>query len=302
MEITKQLETIINDTYQINILPLSDFCNVDNFVNGSDLSLINVVHTQVKTGHLNSTKTFTNSSAIPNDIINQILENPELSSVKIRSTSDNSIMFVRKDYKTYFAKYGHTNNMLRETHLNFIPRELFGVDNIMTCAIEMKASDNKNYEFLQAATSPVGHLTIITDSMGQDYTSPIYFGLCECMTNGEYHLDELVDYLSTRSDIVFKISDYGLNTHLQCPLTGNEEDIDEIISNIPHYNADEENTEEINFYFQPDHDTIQKLKSYDGTKYYSVQKYIASEILPLNQFKVIKNQVAEKQKKRKYKN
>lgn len=121
--------------------------------------------------------------------------------------------------------------------------------------------------------------------------------------NGKYHIDDLAEYLSHRSDIAFITHtgrwDEKKSTLLKAPLSGNEESIGGIISEMEHHleegESAPEETEEMTIVFYPNKDNVKKLIEFDSqiqsklpenkiNKNYFVERYILNEVLGAKQF------------------
>lgn len=121
--------------------------------------------------------------------------------------------------------------------------------------------------------------------------------------NNKYHIDDLAEYFSHREDIAFVTYtgrwDRDKSTLLKAPLTGKEDSIGGIISEMEHHLEEGESapaeSEEMTIVYYPNKNNIKKLIEFDSqiegrlsenkiTRNYFVERYIINEVLGAKQF------------------
>ncbi|NCQ50302.1 hypothetical protein GW796_00065 [archaeon] len=141
------------------------------------------------------------------------------------------------------------------------------------------------------------NLRVWGDINGNLFLDPqIYNYIGANLSNGEYHLDELVEFLMSREDVAFitnsESSRYANNSKLlQCPLSLSNPSLSEIISDIPSYNSKEGNDETICLVFTPNTEQIKKMMNWEikkETNYiHNLENYVIRELLGCEKFRKV---------------
>lgn len=145
-----------------------------------------------------------------------------------------------------------------------------------------------DFEFIQFIHNDKGN-RLWRDSAGKLYSEPFIFNyIGASLDNGTYHLDELIEHLMKRDDIAFITESEGYSryksTLLRGPLTGKEEGVNKIISDIPGYNRDEGRDETICVVYYPKQEDLMKILQWDEKKekskeIWSLEQFIVRKIL-----------------------
>lgn len=285
--------TTKND-YTVEHVPLSDIIDVTNFLNGNKTHIIkyNKKTTITATGQENKESSFTKQALVSNEVLNKILANPE-NFEKITENneafSNNPIVFVKNEFIDIYKAQGI---------YTVIDQMMGNKDGPKPNDFrEMNVFDNVNepghifVQFIENKNS----LRVIKDKDNNFIGEPMNFDYIGAkLDNGSYDLDVLVEYLMQRDDVAFVTSDkysYNKNRLLKCPLKGDEEGVQDIISDIPHYNAEEDRTEYISIVYYPKSEDVLKMMNWTMSEQdkknqvYGVDTYAVQILLGCQQFR-----------------
>ena len=283
------IEYVTKKTCELEYIPLKELIKVDKFINGNDFYVISFQQTTEVTGNKEQIKIEKYQKIITKDILEKIQQNPtNFNSIIQSSSNENPIGLYKKEFRNLFSQYGIDKNLQHLSENKDITTKDFMAEN---CFDEIK---NQKYELLQfIKTGNKSYNRIYQDNKGSLIIEPIILSYIHGnIDNGEYHLDELVEYLSTRKDVSFISSEEKYPRKeiiLYCPLNGKEKGINNIIADIPGYNAEPGRDETINLVYYPTPDVIENLMTweYDKTKHskiFDLENYIVREILDCDKF------------------
>lgn len=293
MIVKKETEFLTKNTYEIKSSPLSQIINVSNFIYGENLFVISYTKTTTISGAFVNSSQENKQNVVTKECLEALVKEPHLYNDFIKSfAQENPIIFVKSDFKENFKKYGMNESLieldgkskkdiLNDTNFDKITNKLFD------------ESKNPDYEFLQFLKNP-NHFRIFLDNEGTLFTEPqIYDYIRANLDNDTYHLDELVEHLSQRNDVSFitapDSSIYSKKSHLlHCPLFGNEPGINNIINDIPAYNAEEGKDETIYLVFKPNTEQIKTMTQWKKNKshIWNLDDFVVRVLLNCEKFRI----------------
>jgi hypothetical protein len=269
------------DNYQIEYIKLSDVTNVDNFINGNNLYIVEVK---------NASNTILNY-VISLKTLEKILDAPSKSHEIIRVdslTNKTSIYLIKQEYLDDIALYGG----IKGAFLRKIDGKEESLPKGYASTSFIEDMHSKDYQFVQYSRSE-HYQDLWTNTEGKVYTSPIMIDYRKGNASDEnYYLDELAESLSKRSDVSF-IAYNGNYVNdamiLHAPLKGDEEHIGGIISDIEHHLEDGESKpeakEELTIIYYPTPEALEKILKWsireEGTKQgiYNIESFVLNKIL-----------------------
>lgn len=306
MQSKKSIDYNIKVTYTLKYLPLSDFVNIEHFIDGNQLYLSELKINESKTGFYNTNNKSSVVKIINHKHLTELLEHPE-HYISLNDTYKLTypVHLVRKDFLPEFTLYGNDYNNLGQMLNLKIPSFNEQLSNNLA-----KDSINPDFEFLQSVPNE-NHLQVFLDSKGTKHCAPFIFDYCFAqLDNANYDLDAVVDFLSKRDDVAFLIKHDGYRKYslLECPLQSDEKYMGKIIEDIPHYNADEDRNETINIIYRPKQQDLDKILMWQDNiedknqDIFNLATFIIKKVLNCQQFstqKIVEEDVAPI--KRKYK-
>lgn len=287
----------------IKTTPLSDLTNVDNFVDGDNLSVVEVYQYD----KLLQARVVNNNEAIA------ISKNPESIQSVFNNTNVLPILLVKSEYLDYMAKYGRLSMYTDEGEKVSPPK-----DSISNKYVEN--ANNNQYQFIQMV--PNNHsVQIWKSSEGKIYSQPFILDyLYGKISDTYFHLDDFVEKLSHRNDIAFLTytecfakEPVGI---LPCPLKGDENGIGGVINEIEHHIEEGESwpqeKETVTVIFYPSQEDLKKILSWNRDeeikkpevkkrRLYNVEQFIIEDILGGKEF--LQHPIVEEEEtpKRKFK-
>jgi hypothetical protein len=295
MIVNKETEFVTKNTYEIKASPLSKVTDVSNFINGENLFVISYTKTTTITGSFVSSAKENKQNVVTKEFIDALVKEPHLYSSLLKSfAQENPISFVNFDYKENFKQYGWNEGIMElsgKSKKDILPEDHH--NKMINKAYD--ESGNKDYEFIQFIDNK-NHLRVFGDKEGNLFTEPqVYDYIGANLDNGNYHLDELVEHLSKRNDVAF-ISDPNSSSYskssklLQCPLVGDELGINNIIDDIPGYNAEDGRDEAICLVFKPNTEQIKKMMSWDAKEnanIWNIDNFVVRDLLDCEKFRLV---------------
>lgn len=288
MKFSKETKYVVENHYEAEAFPLSEAVNVSHFKNGQDLLVVSFVNKEKVNGYLNRESEKSFQVITTKEKFKEFEEHPENAKADFGKAS---VYFVKKEFLPYFTEFGEWGqlskiNNQKEKNLND-----FKVKDVFTQA------KSKDYEFIEFVGNP-GDRQIWKDSNGKLYMAPFVMSYIQAqLDNGTYHLDELVEHLMSFDNVGFIVEKKWRESEiLRCPLTGNEDGVSKIISDIPYYNAENGKDETINLVYYPKSEDIEKIINWkeDKVNYpeiWNVENFIIRVILDCEKFRV--NPVAD---------
>lgn len=284
MRIEKNEEFTTKNSYKLESFKLSRVTNVSNFNNGDNIYAIKFEDSKKVIGSINEENFFKKEMILSKQTVEEICENPHDFQLIVKKDNTN-IYFISKEFIPYFSNYGE------RFHLN----EIYDIKNKeMEDFINSNCFNNpkdNTSEFIQLVNNK-NHLKIWKTSDGELHTQPIMLDYIRAKLDNEtYDLDLLVEHLMKRDDVAFLINKntYGSSKNktkiLSCPLTGKENGVEEIINDIPYYNASESMTESISLIYKPKSKDIEKIMNWEmpinneTNMIWNLETYILNDLL-----------------------
>lgn len=228
-----------------------------------------------------------------------------------------SLLLIKKDILNLIEKYGfyQLSYLYELDNKTEAPKR----DKMFSTSIE-KDLNNPDFELVKMVKN-VNFKFAWMNLDGELKCEPFILSGCAKaeLHNDKYHIDELAEYFSHREDIAFITYtgrwDREKSTLLKAPLTGNEESIGGIISEMEHHLEEGESapaeSEEMTIVYYPNKENIKKLIEFDSkiegrleenkiTKNYFVERYIINEVLGAKQFLIEPPEVEVKVRKFKH--
>lgn len=213
--------------YSVTTQRLSQLTDVNHFVNGEDLHVVEVVK-----GHNKK-----RNAVVSTQLLHEILENPaHIDKIVKTAKHTESVMLVNDDFLHNITQYGrYKNSFLRQ--FSDSPNN-YDEGNMISSDYFNDIKSNK-YHFIQyVENSHDKHIWQKGD--GPIYMEPIILDSGYANINDDtYFLDDLVEHLSHRDDIAFltHLGRWDKETVglLKCPLKGNEKGIGGVIYDIEHH-------------------------------------------------------------------
>jgi hypothetical protein len=281
-------ETTVNG-FCIRYAPLSSFVDVSKFIDGDKFFMVEVKNEHELRSHICVQKN-----------LDKLLQEPQSIKGKLNTIeTDHYIWLVKNEFLDSLTKYGwHLARYLRE--LEGVPKkdplEDISKDNF-------KDFSSPEYQFVQCIPNEHNKQTFM-NSKGEYFMTPFSLDYNEADLHDEtYLIDDFVEHLSHRDDVAFLANmDRWANKPAKifhCPLKGDEEDIDGIISDYEHHLEDGETktaeTEKFDLVYYPKKEDIEKILKWsqrvepytpEGRKWetYNIYRYIAQDILGGKQF------------------
>lgn len=285
--------TTKND-YTVEHMPLSDVTDVTNFLNGDKMHIVkyNKKTTITATGQKNKEASFTNQLLVSDEVLQNILANPENFEKIIENNTEfrnNPIVFVMNEFIDIYKAQGIYTV----------------IDQMMGQKDGPKPNDFREMNVFDNAHEP-GHmfvqfienknsLRVIKDKDNNFIAEPMTFDYIGAkLDNGSYDLDVLIEHLMKRDDVAFVSNNkypYNKNRLLKCPLKGDEEGLQDIIGDIPHYNAEEDRTEFISLVYYPKSEDIIKMMNWvmseedKKNQVYSIDTFAVQTLLGCQKFR-----------------
>lgn len=293
MRIKKETEYLVKTNYDINYEKLADLTDTKNFIDGNLLYAVDLKIEESRTGLHNDGKTTRIQKIIPQYYLDQISDKPHAYEQYFNEYSKENtapILLVKQEFIDQFSKYGlYDNNIPKWDDQPEVDKTK------LTSPLFIKNGKNPDYQFIQFVPNEE-HLKVIQDTKGQKYMEPFVFDYINGHLNNEkYHLEPLIEYLMTRSDISFVVdgNSFRSNQLLHAPLKGNEKGIDRIIDNIPGYNSEPGCDEFIQIVYRPQGDSINKILDWkvdqpnnEARQIWSVADFIVMDVLGCEKFMV----------------
>ncbi len=287
MQMEKSEEFTTKNSYKLESFPLSEVIDVSNLNNGENLYVLKFSDTKEVIGSLSEHNVFEKQMIVSGQTVEEICENPR-GFQSIINKNNSNIYFVNKEFISYYSNYGEMYNL----------NEISGVKrNEMSEFINNKCFDNpkdKDNEVIQFVKNK-NDLKIWKTSDGELHAPPMIFDyIAAKLDNETYHLDLLIEHLMKRDDVSFLTEEGRWSTAkkqiLSCPMVGNEAGVENIISDIPGYNATEDCTESITLVYKPKSEDIKKImnweidKSDKKSRIWNVENYIVRDLLDCDKF------------------
>jgi len=291
-KIEKSQEYVTKHSFTIESMPLSDVTDISNFINGENAVVMKYTKDTIVTGQKTSKDTFNKQLILNKEKLEKIVAKPENFDEIIKSNealSTSPILLVLKEYWDFHKSnglYAQINQMLGkkdETKFNDL-REYNVFDNVTEDAFMLiQFVENKN------------SLRVIMDKDGNYACEPMVFDYIKAdLDNRTYDLDEVIEHLMKRDDIAFITnteSSYKERKLLKGPLKGNEDGLEEIIDDIPHYNSENGRDETFTLVYYPKNEDIEKLMNWKmsdedkNNKVYSLERFVVQDILGCQKFR-----------------
>lgn len=294
MIVKKETEFLTKNIYEIQSSPLSQVTDVSHFINGDNLFVISYTKTTTITGSFVSSSKENKQNVVTKECLDALVKEPHLYNDFIKSfAQENPISFVKSNFKENFKKYGWNESLIEldgKSKKDIIPDGNFDKMNSKV----FDESHNSDYEFVQFIKNP-NHFRVFIDKEGTLFTEPqIYDYIGANLDNGNYHLDELVEHLSQRNDVAFitapNSSRYSKSSQLlQCPLSGNEPGINNIIDDIPSYNAEEGKDETICLVFKPNTEQTKSMMQWEqknNSHIWNLDNFVVRVLLDCEKFRI----------------
>lgn len=289
MKIVENKRYEINHEVVCNYLQLSKYLKSNEYINGEDIYLVQIVDKCKISGDINSFEEIKKEGFVSKEDLPKVTENiskysqdpnigdQPLPPLSKKNNGVNTVYLVDRGFIEHYTKYGiegYDRNAKRgEEKLisEYIVRNVF--ENIT------ERSDN--HIFIQLKESPMGFRYIETET-GDKYLPSFYLSYIEgTIDNSEYKLEEFAEHLLNNFNIDFK-KDIGNKPILNSKSLLEEKDLAGIIKSIPHYNQDGDRTEtiEINYYpTKEETDKIIKANLKYGGNMWDGRQFIVREIL-----------------------
>ncbi len=283
MKFSKETQYIVENHYEAEAFPLSDVVNVSQFKNGQDLWVVCFVNKEKVNGYLNRESEKSFQVITTKEKFKEFEKHPENAKA---DSGKASVYFVKKEFLPYLTQCGQWGqlaniNKQKEQNVNdFQVKDVFN---------QAKSED---CEFIEYVENP-GDRQVWKDSNGKLYMAPFVLDYIQAhLDNGTYHLDELVEYLMNRDDVGFIVEKKWRESEiLHCPMSGNEDGVSKIISDIPSYNAEDGKDETITLVYYPKSEDIGKIMNWkeDKANYpgiWNVENFIIRVILDCEKFRI----------------
>lgn len=280
----------VETSYTLDFEPLFKLTNISHFTDAKDLYAVSLKVKEETTGSFTKKTTSTWSKVINKEHLEALIKEPfNYVDLEDLYRLPHSYALVTNEYIDNFVKFSGYGNQL--TELADLPE--FNVEKHVSSDFLNKIDDPKFKLIEYNYTRNTSHYLI--DTEGNKYLQPRVLGYIGANLNNEkYDLDLLVEHLSKRDDITFILSDARSYSKdriqiLAAPFDENAPGIDKIITDIPHYNATEEQTESIEIIYRPKAQDVQKILDWEVDKsdrrdIWSIDDFIVKDILEGQQF------------------
>ncbi len=283
MKIKKETEFVTKNFIEIDSIPLSEMTDVSHFKNGSSMVVVSFSNKTVVTGEFNKESEYHFEGILSGNQKNDLVKDPLNFNFNKNTTG---LYFVNKDWLNYFSKYGQYGQLAKlddKKELNF---------NDFINKAPFSEGKNNGYEFVQHVSGHADGHFVLKNKDGKLFMPPFVMDYISAhLDNGNYHLDELIEHLMKRDDVAFLVEkEWRKEAILNCPLKGNEEGVDNIIRDIPYYNAEDNRNETVNLVYYPKPEDIEKILNWkenrSSPEIWNVENYIMRVILDCEKFRV----------------
>lgn len=270
-------EQFIKNQYNMEYYSLSDYIDVSNLEEGNQLYLFSMeqITTITNLGDKKNSKKF--QQILNQKQLDYVLENPHLTqSIPKKATT---VTLVRKEILEDYRKYGHNDYLRGQNPKKEYPELDFlkDIHSPEVFVVEYKSATTLNFK------------SVFKTSTNEYYCEPFSLNYSNAeLHDGKYHLDELIEHLSTKNNLAFCIDVNRKPQLITTPFNDKTENIEKIIEDIPSYNISEKEKEAIHIIYYPTTEELMKLKQWDNPEnkeynknkeIYTIERFILSEIL-----------------------
>lgn len=265
----------------LEVVNLSEMIDTSKFQEKSALFLVKLTERKIFTGLENRQEEKTQERIVNEDVMNQLLKEPQL--IHQKSTSNFGYTIYTQEALEQFRDYGRNNSALMQmadmAEATITPGNAM---NLLECGkgvLVEYVSQEESFPYIS-----------FMNKEGEYFVEPIHIDYISGGLNNEnYHLDDVVEYLTQLPNLIFVAEQSFRSTKpdlLYTPLTGNEKGIDRLINDIPSYNATEECSEKAEFYLRPTQAQIEQITQWKrgDSQCYQVQQFILQEVLEAKKF------------------